>query len=572
MKYSLEINNLAVINKKLEISITGKFIDPDISKEYLSKPKVILYFNNGIEDRRIPFVIKSEDITFMDGKCMFFGTYTYYLDLIFWKTRNAQIPFDIYFNLSFSDFYEEKVNVDLNLKQCNQDKKYYELEVGSNHYIIKKVITKSNKLLIILKLKKIFKKLKRYISKILKHLILLLKIIFKKFFFNLFYQKHLLSNLDNEIKQYKINLIKIKYKFSKYKKIQPNKITFYSVRSKKLSGNFKFVYDKIKQDKNLDVQILFNPKLLKDMTRKEINEFVNSCATSKVIVLDEFTPQIHLINLKKETKLVQLWHACGAFKTFGFSRLSKPKGSTQSTKNHRSYDYVTVSSKFCKKFHSEGFGISTENVVATGIPRTDIFFDEIYKEKVINEFYNKYPNFKNKKIILFAPTFRGNIKEDAYYPMELFNVKEICDNIGYEYAIIIKHHPFIKEKHYIPEEYSDRVIDLSDSIEINELLLITNLVITDYSSLVFEASLLKLPMIFYAYDLKEYIESRDFYFDYKRYIPGKICMDVCSVIDTIKNEDYNLEKVIQFRDIFFDDLDGKSSQRVVKLLYKALES
>ena len=172
---------------------------------------------------------------------------------------------------------------------------------------------------------------------------------------------------------------------------------------------------------------------------------------------------------------------------------------------------------------------------------------------------------------MFAPTFRGNLKDDAHYPMDLFDIDQVCETLGDDYAIIIKHHPFITEKHNIPEQYKDRVIDLSENTEINDLLFISDLVITDYSSLVFECSLLNLPMLFYSYDLQAYIKSRDFYFDYKLYVPGKICMNINTLLDSILNEDYCAEKIAPFRDMFFENLDGKSSQRIAALIYKALK-
>ncbi|WP_394325402.1 CDP-glycerol glycerophosphotransferase family protein [Methanobrevibacter arboriphilus] len=79
--------------------------------------------------------------------------------------------------------------------------------------------------------------------------------------------------------------------------------------------------------------------------------------------------------------------------------------------------------KNIKRFYSEGFGISDEKVIVTGIPRTDIFFDEEYGEKIINKIYREHPILKNKKVILFAPTFRGEGKDDAYYPKDKFNIE-----------------------------------------------------------------------------------------------------------------------------------------------------
>ena len=121
------------------------------------------------------------------------------------------------------------------------------------------------------------------------------------------------------------------------------------------------------------------------------------------------------------------------------------------------------------------------------------------------------------------------------------------------------------------ESGADRVIDLSADNELNDLLFVTNVIITDYSSLVFEASLIDIPMIFYVFDLEKYINERDFYFDFKLYAPGKIVYSTEQLIDSIKNEDYCTEKIKPFADMFFDYRDGRSTQRVVKLIYDNLK-
>ncbi|MCH5304647.1 MAG: CDP-glycerol glycerophosphotransferase family protein [Ruminococcus sp.] len=592
MQYKIKINSLVVEKQSMTIDLSGEFIDKSINSKFLSTPKVILYFDNGEEDRRIPLVIRFQDITYIEGKCMFSGVYTYRLDYVFWKTRGKGLPFDLYFNLSFADFYEEKVPINVTPEEFVQDKKFFVIEDKKNHFSItskpEKIVSNNRKGSFV-----------SFLDSFIKLITLVFSICLIPFFviealltFTGF--KNMPSKIQSENKLvrmvsyiiyrcskvsrenltmdgYKRSLIRRKYKHKKHKKVQPNKITFFSARREDLSGNFEFVYNKIKDDKNLDINFLFNTKSFRYMTRKEIDDFAEVCATSKVIILDEYTPQIHLIDLKPETKVIQLWHACGAFKTFGFTRIGKPKGSPQATRMHRSYDYVTVSSEFCRKCHSEGFGISTKNIIPTGIARTDIFFDEEYKNNFREQFYSEHPNFKDKKIILFAPTFRGDLKQSARYPMELFDLHEVCETLGEDYAVIIKHHPFITEKHPIPEEYKDRVIDLSESTEINDLLFISDVIISDYSSLVFEASLLNIPMLFYAYDLQAYIKSRDFYFDFKLYIPGKICTSLYTLLQAIKEEDFETEKIERFRNMFFDDLDGKSSERIAQLIYKCLE-
>ncbi len=592
MDYKIKINSIVVEKQSMTIDLSGEFIDESINPKFLSTPKVILYFDNGEEDRRIPLVIRFRDITYIDGKCMFSGIYTYRLDYIFWKTRGQGLPFNMYFNLNFADFYAERVPIDVTPDEFIQDKKFFTLKACGDHFDITSRPDRINRYNRKGSIVKAFDSFIKFITLILSLCLIPIFIIEGLLTFTGF--KSMPSKIESENKLarlvsyiiyriarvsresltmdgYKRNLIRRKYKHKKHKKVQPNKITFFSARREEISGNFEFVYNKIKDDKNLDINFLFNTKSFRYMTRKEIDDFAEACATSKVIILDEFTPQIHLIDIKPETKIVQLWHACGAFKTFGFTRLGKPKGSPQPTRMHRNYDYVTVSSDYCKKCHSEGFGIATKNVVPTGIARTDIFFDEEYKENFRKQFYSEYPNLKDKKIVLFAPTFRGDIKQTARYPMELFDINEVCETLGDEYAVIIKHHPFITEQHPIPEKYKDRVIDLSESTEINDLLFISDVIISDYSSLVFEASLLNIPMLFYAYDLQAYIKSRDFYFDFKLYIPGKICSSLYELLQAIKEEDFEMEKIERFRNMFFDDLDGKSSERIAQLIYKCLE-
>ncbi len=592
MDYKIKINSIVVEKQSMTIDLSGEFIDESINSKFLSTPKVILHFDNGEEDRRIPLVIRFRDITYIDGKCMFSGIYTYRLDYLFWKTRGRGLPFTLYFNLNFADFYAEKVPIDVTPDEFVQDKKFFKLEDCGDHFEITSKPERINGYNRKGSIVKAFDSLLKFITLLFSVLLIPMFIIEGLLTFTGF--KNMPSKIQSENKLvrlasyviyrisrvsrenltmdgYKRSLIRRKYKHKRHKAVQTNKITFFSARREEVSGNFEFVYNKLKDDKNLDIQFLFNTKSFRYMTRKEIDDFAEACATSKVIILDEYTPQIHLIDLKPETKIVQLWHACGAFKTFGFTRIGKPKGSPQPTRMHRSYDYVTVSSDYCRKCHSEGFGIATKNIVPTGIARTDIFFDEEYKQNFRNKFYKEYPNFKDKKIILFAPTFRGDIKQTARYPMELFDIHEVCETLGEDYAVIIKHHPFVTEQHPIPDEYKDRVIDLSESTEINDLLFVSDIIISDYSSLVFEASLLNIPMLFYAYDLQAYIKSRDFYFDFKLYIPGKICTSLYTLLQAIKEEDFETEKIERFRNMFFDDLDGKSSERIANLIYKCLE-
>lgn len=378
------------------------------------------------------------------------------------------------------------------------------------------------------------------------------------------------KSINDKIITFKSNYYKRYYNRMYKKPVVNNRVTFVSGRRDELGGNEMYVYDLIKDNKDIDFQFLLCSDPSQFSAGKKKKQFYKLYATSKVVIVDDYYNLLNTVNKREDVTLFQFWHACGAFKTFGFSRLGKPGSPKQKSPNHRMYDYAIVSSKEIVKYYAEGFGISDDKVIPTGIPRTDIFFNNEYAENVKTGFYERYPQLKDKKIIMFAPTFRGAGQNSAYYPLSVLDPNKLYESLGNDYAIIIKLHPFCKDKFIIDEKYKDYVIDLSEEDEINDLLFISDILITDYSSTIFEASLLNIPMIFYAYDLYQYISERDFYCDFETFVPGKIIFHQDQIAQTILTEDFESHKIESFRNKFFSDTDGKSSQRVADEIIKAL--
>ncbi|MEA3320554.1 MAG: CDP-glycerol glycerophosphotransferase family protein [Bacillota bacterium] len=351
--------------------------------------------------------------------------------------------------------------------------------------------------------------------------------------------------------------------------IKSNKILFLSDSSSTLKGNFEFLYNTIskhKYNREFDVKFLLKESIDTKKTYLEIILLAYNIATSRYIFLDDFYPMIYHLRIRKRADLIQVWHAVGAFKKFGFSRTGLPGGPAQNSINHKNYTKVVVSSKNAVEHYAEGFGISKDKVYTLGVPRTDVFFSAIYIENKRKELYELLPIDKSKKVILFAPTFRGNGQNSSFYPMENLDMNLLFNKLSEDYIFIIKLHPFIKKKVQIPSKYSNFFYDFSEFKEINDLLLITDLLITDYSSVCFEYALLKRPMLFFAFDLDEYIQQRDFYSNYKDFIPGPIVSDTIQIVDTIMNNKYETEKIDRFVSESYDHLDGRSSERVVNEL------
>ncbi len=367
----------------------------------------------------------------------------------------------------------------------------------------------------------------------------------------------------------KRRLFKLSYIIFSLLPVNNIKISIGSDSRNDLTGNLYFIYEEIyKQKLDVNIKLLLSERI---DNKKSVFQLVKTAyhfATSKIILIDDFYPLIYPLNIRKKTELIQAWHAAGAFKTFGFSRLGRPGGPSLHSRNHRNYTQALVSSEGVRSHYAEGFGITVDKVIPTGVPRSDVFFDEAYKKYVIKTLYEKYPMLKEKKVILFAPTFRGNGQGSAHYPFESLELRKLYENLKDEYVFIFKIHPFVKNEFSIPYDMSDFYFDLSEFREINDLLLVTDILITDYSSVCFEFGILNKPMLFFGFDVEQYIKERDFYYDYFDFIPGPLVKTTDEIIEKIKNEDFELEKIEPFINYFFGDTLGQASQNVVNDVIK----
>lgn len=387
--------------------------------------------------------------------------------------------------------------------------------------------------------------------------------------------KRLIQVIDR-YKKWKKNMKKRAFKFRRFtfkaiynvtkwtQPIQENKVILASDSRSDISGNFAYILDEVKRrDLDLDVKTFFKPNLQSRRDWRDKFALPYHLATAKTILVDDFYPMIYPLNIRKGSDLVQVWHAVGAFKTFGYSRLGKPGGPSANSLSHRNYTKAIVSSHNVARHYAEGFGLREDQVIATGIPRTDMFFDQPFIEEVKARIYEEYPIFKQKKVIMFAPTFRGNGAKSAYYDFDQLDLDALYEALHEEYVFVLKLHPFIRRRMEIPEVYADFFLDLTDHREINELLFVSDILITDYSSTCFEFSLLNRPMLFFAYDLEDYISKRDFYYDFEEFVPGPIVKTSEELIERIKNKDFEMHNVKAFAEYFFEHQDGKSSARFV---------
>ena len=366
--------------------------------------------------------------------------------------------------------------------------------------------------------------------------------------------------------------LKVFAHYRKHAKYKGNKILFASGSRAEIGGNEQFVYDRMVErglDKQFKIYFDFKPSI--DAKRSFLKKFrfTKLLATCDIIMIDDYYPDVYKFDYDPRVKVIQLWHACGAFKSLGFERMDKPGAPPLNTRVHKCYTHMPVSSYHSALHHAEGFCIDESKFYPIGIPRTDIFFDEEYKQKTIERMYEAFPRAKTaKKVYLYAPTFRGDNALNAYFPFEKIDFEKwgrfLKERDEY---LIIKMHPFVREKIVIPEEYKDYMCDAASYREVNDILFIVDAMITDYSSIIYEFSLLTgSPMYFFAFDQKMYEATRDFYEPYEDTVPGKIVKRFDDLLDALAKEEYSKEALEAFVKKNFTYTDGKATDRVIDQL------
>jgi CDP-ribitol ribitolphosphotransferase len=356
-------------------------------------------------------------------------------------------------------------------------------------------------------------------------------------------------------------MVKIAWFFTWPLPVKKNKILFISYFESKLTGNFKLISKELKKS-DVDYEMVFMIRKFKNTLWAKFKYLFNFAVqtyhinTSAVVLLDGNNFPVSNIKKKEETKVIQIWHACGGIKKFGcdINRRFPIKN----------YDYVYVAGEAFIESFSTAFDISKDKIIPLGVAKTDILYDKDKMEGYKNEMYRRYPVLKGKKVILYAPTFRG----DGAFELKYVNLDMayLSRKLGEEYAIIYKMHPFL-ERIALDKNTSENIIN-ANKVDIYKLFSVADVLISDYSAIIFDYSILEKPMLLYVPDLEEYERDRGFYYDYSQLAPGPVCRSEKEIINTILTGSYDLEKVRGMKHKFFDHHDGKSAKRVAEHIEK----
>lgn len=366
------------------------------------------------------------------------------------------------------------------------------------------------------------------------------------------------------------------YKIGCLRKQNPKKVIFTEIRHPYLTDSYKLIYEELRKYEDLNIEIVYlvtNQGGLSYLWR--YFKFCFKMGSAGCILCNDTCNLFGAFKLRNGTKLIQTWHSCGAFKKWGecISDLSFGENIDEIRKYpaHINYTLCTVSSEECIWAFREAFGLPEENncIKATGVSRTDVFFKEESRELAYNNFKKHHEDIirLGKKVILYAPTYRGDA--DKAYTPNVLNIGKMYDALKDDYILLIKHHSFVKKANEIPEHCKNFAFDVSKTMNIEDLLFIADICITDYSSLIFEYSLFEKPMLFFAFDLDEFYDYRGFFYDYESFVPGPIVKTTEELITKIlDNNSINKETLKDFKQKFMGACDGNSTQRIVDYIVR----
>ena len=345
------------------------------------------------------------------------------------------------------------------------------------------------------------------------------------------------------------------FKLFKFTNIKTNRVSFIIDSKQSFKGNLDYIKKEFEKRGDFDFHFFYKDKLSYGSLKK--------LASSRYIFLnDNFFP-LAFMNFSKENIVVQLWHAPGASKKFGGSVEVESRDIL--SKCSLKTDYLIVTSKKIIDCYAEAFQISKNKIKPLGLPRMDYYFENHDLDKLKSDFCIKYNISQDKKIILYAPTFREEEKYNNvfdYLDLDKFNSK-----LADEYVLALRLHPKIKNFYKDDISSDAKYIDVSDYESEQELMLLSDMLITDYSSIMIEFSILNKPTVFFTYDLDYYLNNeRGFYYNFKTAVPGPIVNTSDELIDVIENNKFEKSKISEFVKTQFDEIDGHSSERIINFL------
>ena len=366
---------------------------------------------------------------------------------------------------------------------------------------------------------------------------------------------------------------------------EKNMVLFISFHGRGYSDNPKAIYEYLRKQ-NSDLKYIW---AIKNHKQKNIQiegakvieyfsiPYFYYLARSKYWVVNCKLPTYIL---KKENQVyLQTWHGTPLKRlahdivldnkdtTFYRSKMSAEEMYNTYDEDVRKYNYMISPNPYSTKVFKSAFRINEERLIETGYPRNDILVNSTNDQIV--RIKEKLGLPKDKKVLLYAPTWRDNSYVIEGYTFKLqVDFRKWQEALGEEYVVVFKPHYLIINDFDI-KAFEGFVYEASATSDIAELYLISNLLITDYSSVFFDYAILNRPMYFYMFDLDEYAsELRGFYFDIYETLPGPIVQNENDLLAQIKNSNFDYDRLKKFNQEFNEFHDGQCAKKVCDILFE----
>ena len=326
-----------------------------------------------------------------------------------------------------------------------------------------------------------------------------------------------------------LNLI---YRIHKLFPVQ-NRISFISREYDEPDVDITMLADELKKQSS-DTDVVICCRMIGDGWFQKLRYGLHLCttqmhllATSRVVILDSYCMGVSLLTHKKSLKVVQMWHALGAFKAFGYTAIDRDDGRDAKTarqlKMHRGYDVIFVSSELCRKPMAQSFGYDESAAVVMPLPRVDLLQDQAWRQETREQILQAYPQMRGHRVVLYAPTIRRG-DEIIDYAEQL----EKAFRADPDTILVMKFHPVSHITVRIGTAISDTQFTTM------QLLTVSDYVITDYSSVIFEAALIGNPVIRYVPDRAAYDHDRGFLIDTRK-MPFPVFESAGQTAETIRS-------------------------------------
>jgi teichoic acid ribitol-phosphate primase len=345
--------------------------------------------------------------------------------------------------------------------------------------------------------------------------------------------------------------------------IRTNRVVLASPRPSRLEGNLRYIHAAmLRLHPQLDYVLLLEPYSYRIIGKvlyllRLVRGMYYLC-TSRLFVIDNAYFPVHVAPHRAGTTVIQVWHAAGALKRFGLATAVPPREPERSFL-HRHYDFVIASSEASRAPYAEALRTPIEQVLALGSPRTDLFFDERGVADARQRLFARYTSLRGRRVVLYAPTFRGRGERKRAAPG--LDAAALRRGLPVETALVLKVHPNL-DPGTTPTSGYDAVID--PATEINELFAITDVLITDYSSVIFDWALLRRPLILLVGDLARYRVDPGLYLDYETEMIGTQVTDSAGVLAALLENRFDLAPYDAFIQRHLGKSQGDASTRFVQ--------